>query len=79
MTLRYAVSFEFQNAPPMTHRGTVSAVSAATCASRAIREAVKAHPGTRWTSLVFVALERLDQQAAESEDAKDLTDEPAEA
>lgn len=60
MTVRYAVTLEFDRNPPITHRGIVSATVAATCFARAVREAVAAHPGLRWTSMVCVLLERLD-------------------
>jgi len=61
MTVRYAVTLEFDRNPPITHRGIVSATVAATCFARAVREAVAAHPGLRWTSMVCVLLERMDQ------------------
>jgi hypothetical protein len=61
MTLEYAVTFEFSEAPPITHRCTVAAVSAHTVCARAVREAVAAHPGLRWSSLVVVLLERVQK------------------
>ena len=60
MTIRYAVTFEFLTRPPLTHRGTVAALSAATCASRAIKESQRILQPRGWTSLVFCALERSD-------------------
>jgi hypothetical protein len=60
MTVRYAVTFEFDLQPPITHRGTVSAGKAHTVIARAVKEATRAHPGLRWTSMVCVLLERLD-------------------
>lgn len=72
MTVRYAVTFEFETQPPLTHRGTVVASTMPTCFARAAREAVKAYPGRNWTSMVCVLLERLDKKAgvaaAEPED-----------
>jgi hypothetical protein len=64
MQVRYAVTFEFMNRPPLTHRGTVAGSQVATCASRAIRMAQRALRPVNWSSLVFVALERLDRDAA---------------
>jgi hypothetical protein len=62
--VRYQVTFEFETSPPKTHRGTVAASSMPTCFARAAREAAKAHPGLRWTSMVCVLLERLDTPVA---------------
>ena len=62
MTCEYAVTFEFATRAPLTHRGTVAASSAATCASRATRAARQALRPIGWTSLVCVLLGR----AAES-------------
>lgn len=58
MTVHYAVTFEFDQQPPITHRGTVAARQAQTVVSRAVKDAMKAHPGLRWSSLVVVLLER---------------------
>lgn len=69
MTVRYSATFEFDQAAPITHRGTVAASSMPTCFARAARAAVKAHPGLRWSSMVIVLLERLDQAAQPGEDA----------
>jgi hypothetical protein len=63
MRVAYAVTFEFDTQPPVTHRGTVAAAEMATCFARATRAAVKAHPGLRWTSAVCVLLERLPDDA----------------
>lgn len=60
MTVEYAVTFEFEQQPPITHRGTVTATEAGTCSARAVKEAMKVHKGLRWSSLVVVLLERLD-------------------
>ena len=60
MTIRYAVTFEFETQPPMTHRGTVTASSMPTCFARAAKAAVKAHPGRTWSSMVCVLLERVE-------------------
>jgi hypothetical protein len=62
MKVRYAVTFEFDLNPPITHRGTVSAGKAHTVVARAVKEATTAHPGLRWSSMVCVLLERLDQE-----------------
>ena len=48
MKVRYAVTFEFAVAPPLTHTGTIAGSSGATCVARAVRAAVKAHPGLTW-------------------------------
>jgi hypothetical protein len=64
MTVNYAVTFEFDNRAPMTHRGTVLASSGATCVARATRAAQKALRPVNWSSLVCVLLERLDETPA---------------
>ena len=63
MTVRYVVTMEFAMGPPVTHRGTVMAASVSTCVARATREAMKAHPHRKWSSLVCVLVERLDDQS----------------
>lgn len=59
MTVKYAVTFEFDSRPPLTHRGTVVASSGATCVARATREAQKAVRPVNWSSMVCVLLERV--------------------
>lgn len=56
------VTFEFDQQPPITHRGTIAAVEARTIAARAIDEAQAAHPGLRWSSMNVVLLERLQDE-----------------
>lgn len=65
MTVRYAVTFEFDTRPPLTHRGTVKAWAASTCAARATKEAQKVLGPINWSSMVCVLLERLDDDASE--------------
>jgi hypothetical protein len=72
MTVQYSVTFEFDMQAPITTRGTVTASSMPTCFARATREAVKAHPGLRWSSMVCVLLNRV-------ETAESCSDEPLEA
>lgn len=62
MKVRYSVTFEFDVQPPVTHKGTVVAASMPTCFARAARDAAKAHPGLRWTSMVIVLLERVEAE-----------------
>ena len=59
MTVRYAVTFEFDQRPPVTHRGTVAASQVGTCVRRATEEAQKALTPREWTSMVVVLLERV--------------------
>ena len=61
VTVRYAVTFEFEARAPVTHRGTVVASSAATCGARAMREAQRALRPVNWSSVVCVLLERLPE------------------
>lgn len=63
MLVKYAVTFEFESAPPLTHRGTVKALAPATCTSRAVREAQKALKPFRWSSMNCVLLERFEESA----------------
>lgn len=79
MTLNCSVTFEFKRLPPTTHKTTVVGATVGTCVRRALQNAQKALRPVNWTSLVVVVLERVDRAAEDSEDAKDLTDEPAEA
>jgi hypothetical protein len=58
MTVTYAVTFEFDLQPPITHRGTVAGSTARTVVVRAMKEALAAHPGLRWSSVVVVVLGR---------------------
>lgn len=60
MTVKFAVSYEFQSKPPATFRGTVSGSQVATCVSRATRQAQRSLRPKGWTSYVCVLLERLD-------------------
>ena len=60
MKVKYAVTFEFLEKPPLTTTGVVASSSAGTCAARAVREAQEVLRPVRWTSLVCVLLERLD-------------------
>jgi hypothetical protein len=60
MRVRYAVTFEFETRAPETHRGAIAGSSAATCASRATREAQRALRPKGWSSVCCVLLERLD-------------------
>lgn len=60
MTVRYAVTFEFDTRPPMTHRGTVAGTAAATCVARATRIAQKALRPVGWSSAVCVLAGRVD-------------------
>ncbi len=59
MTVKYAVTFEFDTRPPETHRGQVEGSAASTCVSRATREAAKALCPKNWTSMNCVLLERI--------------------
>jgi hypothetical protein len=52
--LDFAVSFEFDDRPPLTHRGTVAASRGDTLVSRAMRDATKALHPVRWSSAVVV-------------------------
>lgn len=59
MRIRYAVTFEFPERPPATHRGLVEASSEATCVARGIREAKKVLLPRNWSSMVCLIVERL--------------------
>ena len=80
MKIKYSVTFEFPLRAPVTHRGTVEASTVGTCARRAIQIAKTELRPVNWSSMVFVALERLDvaSDMDELEDAEDAsTGEPA--
>jgi hypothetical protein len=63
MTIRYAVTYEFETRPPVTHTGTVAGSQVATCARRAIEEAQLVLRPVNWSSMVFVVLERAHMRA----------------
>lgn len=54
MSYRIAVTFEFETDAPVTHRATVTATSAHTAASRAIREARRVLGRRKPTSIVLL-------------------------
>ena len=58
MTCDYSFTFEFDTQAPVTVQGTVSAGQLRTIAARAIDDAVKAHPGLVWRSVVLVVERR---------------------
>ena len=62
MTVNYSVTFEFDLKPPLTHRGQVSASNVQTCCQKAVRESHKALTPARWSSVVCVLLERVQEQ-----------------
>ena len=51
MEADYAVTFEFDSAPPVTVRGHVDANMVRTVFARAVDEAVTKAPGARWRSM----------------------------
>lgn len=60
MTVKYAVTFEFDMRPPVTYRGITTGGQASTCMARAVRLAAKALRPIGWSSVVCVLLERAD-------------------
>ena len=70
MTVRYAVTFEFETLPPVTARGVVTGSKVHTLAHRAVEDAwqqLKAPQG--WSSFVCCVLERLpDAQRSDAVD-----------
>ena len=54
MVFTVSVTFEFENDPPLTRRGPITATSAHTAASRAIREARLEWKRRKPTSIVVV-------------------------
>ena len=60
MRVQYAVTFEFETRPPLTHKGIVAGSSGATCASRAVRIAQRALRPVSWSSMNCVLLGRVD-------------------
>lgn len=74
MRVKYSVTFEFPERPPMTHRGIVVASQVATCFARAVKDAQKALRPKAWSSAVCVLLERLpDAAEVESAASESLT------
>lgn len=64
MIAQYAVTFEFDTLPPLTHRGTVVAAAPGTCVRRAVEAAQKPLRPVNWSSLVVVLLERAGEPDA---------------
>jgi hypothetical protein len=58
LTLTYAVTFEFDTRPPLTHRGTIAASQVATCVSRAMKQAATALRPRGWRSVVCLLEKR---------------------
>lgn len=58
MRLSYAVTFEFENRAPLTHRGVLEASSASTAARRAVAQAQRTLKPVNWASMAFVILAR---------------------
>ena len=52
--LDYAVTFEFTDRPPLTHRGTVAGSRETTVVSQALRNAKAALRPVRWSSAVVL-------------------------
>jgi hypothetical protein len=63
MRVNYAVTFEFAERPPVTHRGIVEAGREHVCVARAAKAARAALRPINWTSLVVVLLERLPESS----------------
>jgi hypothetical protein len=61
VTVNYAVTFEFDERPPVTHRGTVTAGQVHVCVARATRMAKKALRPKNWSSMVVVLLDRVQE------------------
>ena len=64
MTVKYVVTFEFDEGPQRVHRGIATGSTAPGVARRALKDAIKAHPKTVWSSLCLVFLERLPDTTA---------------
>ena len=64
--VNYAVTFEFPERPPVTHRGTVEAGQAHVCIARATQIAKKALKPRGWSSLVVVLLEQVSGTTPEA-------------
>ena len=64
MTVKYVVTFEFDEAPQLVHRGTASGSSVVTVVKRAMQAALLAHPQKSWSSLVVCLLERVTPEIA---------------
>ena len=79
MTVRYAVTVEFETRPPVTHRGTVQAGQPHVCMARATKAAQQALRPVNWSSAVCVLLERLPDGAEGilAENVPDLDDDVA--
>lgn len=66
MRVKVAVTFESDTLAPKTYRTEFIAAGAPTAVSRAIREAKKAYPGTRWDSLcILIEKSELPEAIAE--------------
>lgn len=64
MTVTYSVTFEFDQRPPLTHTGTITAGQASTCFARAAREAKRALKPRGWTSIVILVA-KTDTEASD--------------
>lgn len=54
MQIKYALTFERERVDPLTVYGLVEGGTLAACMGRAVRQAVRRHPGQSWQSAVLV-------------------------
>ena len=63
MRFNGAITFESDSQPPRVYRTEIDLVNPARAASQLVREAKRAHPGIRWSSLCLT-LEKIGEDEA---------------
>ena len=74
MTLRYAVTLEFQNQPPLTSRGVLEVANPRLGARRAVEATFRDYPNRQWASLSILLEREPDQDEDELDEPENLDD-----
>ena len=68
MKCKYSITFEFEISQPITVKGNAQGTSIRTVAARAIDDAVKQNPKSKWSSIVILIERELKEVESEIEE-----------